>query len=861
MRFSKTALIGLITLLIMAGIPAVSFSATSSGDPVIPGGKVIPHWITGSGKSDERFWYRVDLPGGGVQFILVDAGKGVRIPAFDHGKVALELSRSLGRKIDSKNIPVVSLDFRDSGKILLRCVEGDWEYDPADASLKSVSGLPSGEGFLGATAQPANSSTGDAETEITFVNRTGRELKLFWVRPGGEREDRGTIALGSTTSRNTYSGHSWMVGTGKSNPVACFVATADPGTAIITDPMVFGGGPGKESHNKEDADPGLKPRSLSPDGKSEVVLRGDNLFLREIATGHLVKLTSEGTPADSYAVNDEASRSVELDQECKGDGRGSPEVYWAPDSRHFIAMRHTQGTRRRVTLVQSSPDSRLQPITENLPYLKPGDEVPRSVPHLFDAVKKAEIPVDNALFSNPWNLGEFRWSPDSREFTFLYNQRGHQVLRILGVNADTGGVRTIIGEKSPTFICYSSKYYAGYLDGTREIVWMSERDGWNHLYLYDAATGLVKNQITKGDWAVRGVDRVDAGKRQVWFRASGVNPGEDPYNIHYYRINLDGTGLTEITSGEGDHTAAFSPIGGYLVDTRSTVDHPPVIELRRTSDGGSVLELEKGDVSALKERGWKSPEPFMAKGRDGKTDIYGIIYTPKDFDPARKYPVIEDIYAGPQDSFVPKTFAVHRRQQDLADHGFVVVQMDGMGTSNRSKAFHDVCWKNLADAGFPDRIAWIKAAAATRPWMDLGRVGIYGTSAGGQSALRGLLDHGDFYRVGVADCGCHDNRMDKIWWNEQWLGWPVDESYVRGSNVVDARKLNGKLLIMVGELDRNVDPASTMQVVNALVRADKDFEFLMMPNTGHGVLATPYGKRRLVDFFTRNLLDSSPSHP
>lgn len=860
MRVSTSGLTAFLGLFLLLPVLSLSSAATTSGDPVIPGGKVTPHWIGDPGKPSDRFWYRVDLPGGGMQFILVDAGKGLRHPAFDHDRVASEMSRLLGGKIDPNNLPVVALDFRN-GKILLRCVEGDWELDPSDDSLKQVSGLPPAEGFLRATAQPVNSSPGGEETEITFVNRTKKEMRIFWVRSGGEREDRGTLAPGTTRTMNSYSGHSWMVGTQKSDPVACFVAGVEPGTAIVADPMVFGGGEGTEAPKGEEGDPGLRPRALSPNGKSEVVLRGDNLFLRETATGHLEKLTSDGNASDSYAVNDEAARSVELGEEGRGEGKGIPEIYWAPDSRHFIAMSHMQGTRRRVTLVQSSPDSQLQPITEKLPYLKPGDEVPKSTPHLFDAVKKNELPVDHALFPNPWVLGEFRWSPDSREFTFLYNQRGHQVLRILGVNAETGSVRTIVEEKSPTFICYSSKYFAGYLDGSHEIVWMSERDGWNHLYLFDAATGRMKNQITSGEWTVRGVDRIDSEKRQIWFRVGGVNPGEDPYNIHHYRINLDGTGLTEITPGEGTHTVTFSPDRRFLVDARSSVDHPPVIELRRSSDGGSVLVLEKGDISALKGEGWRPPEPFVAKARDGKTDIYGIIYTPRDFDPARKYPLIEDIYAGPQDSFVPKSFSVHRRQQELADHGFVVVQIDGMGTSNRSKAFHDVCWKNLGDAGFPDRIAWIRAAAGSRPWMDLGRVGIYGTSAGGQSALRGLLDHGDFYRVGVADSGCHDNRMDKIWWNEQWLGWPVDESYVRSSNVADAHKLTGKLLLMAGELDRNVDPSSTMQVVNALVRADKDFEFLMMPNTGHGVLATPYGKRRLVDFFKRNLLDSDPKQP
>ena len=245
----------------------------------------------------------------------------------------------------------------------------------------------------------------------------------------------------------------------------------------------------------------------------------------------------------------------------------------------------------------------------------------------------------------------------------------------------------------------------------------------------------------------------------------------------------------------------------------------------------------------------------MAKGRDGVTDIHGVIYKPTHFDPDRSYPVIEKIYAGPHGSFVPKAFRPYHSAQSMAEHGFIVVQIDGMGTSNRSKAFHDVCWKNIGDAGFPDRIAWMREAARTRPYMDLNRVGIYGGSAGGQNTLRGLLAHGDFYKVGVADCGCHDNRMDKIWWNELWMGWPLGPHYEEQSNVTQAHRLEGDLLLIVGELDRNVDPASTLQVVDALIKADKPFDMLVMPGVGHGAAGTPYGQKRMTSFFVEHLLE------
>ena len=424
---------------------------------------------------------------------------------------------------------------------------------------------------------------------------------------------------------------------------------------------------------------------------------------------------------------------------------------------------------------------------------------------------------------------------------------------------------------SKTFIDYEGKLFVHYLDATGEIIWMSEADGWNHLYLYDAKTGQVKNQITRGPWVVRGVDRVDEEKRQIWFRAGGIHPEQDPYYIHYCRVNFDGSGLTVLTEGNGTHSIAFSPDRLYFIDTWSRIDTPPVSELRDAATGKLLCPLETADASALLAAGWKPPEPFVAKGRDGATDIYGVIYRPTNFDPDKKYPVLEDIYAGPQGSFVPKAFSEGRgpraatgpaslgfhRQQAMAELGFIVVQIDGMGTSNRSKAFHNVCWKNLCDAGLPDRIAWIKAAAAKYPQLDTSRVGVYGTSAGGQSALGALLFHGDFYKAAVADCGCHDNRMDKIWWNELWMGWPIGPEYAANSNVTNAGKLQGKLLLIVGETDHNVDPASTMQVVNALIKADKDFELLVIPGADHGQDGL-YGARRREDFFVRNLLGVEP---
>jgi dipeptidyl-peptidase 4 len=589
--------------------------------------------------------------------------------------------------------------------------------------------------------------------------------------------------------------------------------------------------PRNDRRNRE----GRPPRSESPDGKWEALLKQGNLYLRDRASKEEIPLTTDAKADEFYEQR----------------------FYWSPDSTRLVALRTHKVEERKVNFVESSPRDQLQPKLHTINYAKPGDPISVTKPHLFDVAARKEIPIKDDPFATPWSIERYRWSADSSRFTFLYNQRGHQAMRVIAVDAKSGEARAIVNEEVKTFIDWTNKVFAQFI-GDDQLVWMSERDGWNHLYLYDAKTGEVKNQITKGDWLVRGVERVDEEKRQIWFRACGIDPAQDPYHVHFCRINFDGTGLTRLTQGDGTHRVQYSPDGNYLVDTYARADMPPVSELRSADDGKLVCPLEQADVSRLARTGWRPPERFVARGRDGKTDIYGVIFRPMKLDPAKKYPVIEDIYAGPQGQFVPKDFAAFRPQQALAELGFVVVKIDGMGTNWRSKAFHDVCWHNLADAGFPDRIAWMKSAAAKYPYIDLSRVGVFGGSAGAQNALGAVLFHGEFYKAAAADCGCHDNRMDKMWWNEQWMGYPLGPHYAEQSNVTNAHKLTGKLLLTVAEMDTNVDPASTMQVVNALIKADKDFELVVFPGANHGAGSGRYGVRRRHDFFVRNLLGVEP---
>ncbi len=441
-----------------------------------------------------------------------------------------------------------------------------------------------------------------------------------------------------------------------------------------------------------------------------------------------------------------------------------------------------------------------------------------------------------------------KWNAAGKVFTFEQRDRTRQRRRVIEVNAVSGKARAIIDEKADTFIDFYRKGWSQYINGGAEFLWMSERDGWNHIYLYDTATGKLKNRVTVGNWVVRSVDHIDVEKRQLWFQANGFDEDQDPYFIHYFRVGLDGKNLVRLTAGNGTHKVSFSPNRQLLVDTYSRVDAAPVSELRSGIDGKLIKTLETGSLDALRESGWQAPEPFVAIGRDGKTKIHGVIVRPSNMRRRQSYPVLENIYAGPHSAFVPKNFRPFYNMQAMAEMGFIVVQIDGMGTNHRGKAFHDVCWKNVGDAGLPDRKLWIKAAAKRHRYMDLSRVGIYGTSAGGQSALGALLFHGDFYHAAVASCGCHDNRIDKASWNEQWMGYPVGPHYAEQSNVNNAHKLKGKLLLIVGELDTNVPTESTYQVVDALIRADKDFDFLPLPRSGH-TGGGRYGERRRCDFF------------
>ncbi len=732
-------------------------------------GRLVPHWFA----ADTKFWYRNDLRGEASEFILVDADKGTRQPAFDHDKLAAALSKAAQRQYKGDHLPISNLNFSDDARtVKFEAADKTWECNLDAYECKETAGA---EGTKTSSLIAPDEPVAMAQPVVGYL-----------LSPAAEEDD-------------------------------------------------------KTSKDDADDEPRGRRSRKSPDGKWTALVRDGNVFLRP-QDGAERQLSQDGTTNHAYGL-----------------------IEWSPESDVVVAWRIEPGDQKEVFNIETSPSGGGRAILHRRPYAQAGDRFTHYELNLFDVAtgKQSKPAVDP--YEHEWEPPRPHWLPDKRRLAYEQVERGHQRLRVIAVDTRTSEARNLVDERSKTFIWTAhnemlNMNYINWLDKSDEMIYVSERDGWRHLYLIDTKDGSIKRQITKGPWVVRGIDRIEEEARQVWFHAGGMDAGQDPYFVQYYRIHFDGTGLTALTEGDGQHTVQYSGDRKYLIDTYSRVDMPPVHNLRKTSDGSLVCELEKADISELKESGWQSPEVFVAKARDGETDVWGIICRPKNFDPNKKYPVLENIYAGPQGAYVPKSFSATQRFASLTDLGFIVVQMDAMGTAFRSKAFHDVCWHDLKDAGFPDRILWHRAVAARYPYYDVSRVGIYGTSAGGQNAAGAVLFHPDFYKAAVANSGCHDNRLDKASWNEQWMGYPVGPQYSDCSNIDNAWRLKGKLFLIVGEMDSNVPPESTMRLADALIRARKDFELLVVPGADHGIRgpASAYAERRMRDFFVHSLLDKEP---
>ncbi len=736
--------------------------------------QIVPNW---TGKGD-CFWYRVDTRQG-KEFMFVDPEAGLHQKAFDHAKLASQLSRATKRAYTHTHLPFDGFRYTDSSlsAIAFEVDKTCWQFHLENSELTRC---PSGD-----------TSSADSSAETAEVR--------------------------------------------------------------------------------------------SPDDKWAAFVKDYNLHIRCISTGKEVQITFDGEEKYHYAAPFENPLigAGLMKRESAGYFM-KPAVVWSPDSKRILTYKIDHRYAGECYLVQSCPfDGSKRPKLHRYVYPLPGNEnVPKAEPVIINLapdanddrgskngpgssevtqVKVKMDPVQQLYYGAPrcwthWSTG------DDQRIYLMRRERGYTVKRLYAIDPQTGDTQILIEEESPTAI---EHYTPQAVDDGKLVIWHSEQDGWAHLYLYDGLTGEIKNQITSGPWVVRGIDHVDELGRTIYFSASGLEEGRNPYYRHLYRVNFDGTGLQLLTPEDAEHEITFAPSGRYFVDRYSRADLAPVTVLRDTN-GGLVAELEKADLGLLSETGWSFPERFCVKARDGSTDIYGMIVRPSNFDPNKNYPVIEANYSGPQTIRTPSAFADSEgsrqfwQDQAIAELGFIVITVDGLGMAFRSKAFQDYSYKNLGDAGMPDHVAAFRQLAVRYPYMDLSRVGIYGGSAGGYGAARAILEHPDFFKVAVVWAGNHDHRTDKASWIERYMGLPVGPHYEEQANPHLASNLKGKMFIMHGEMDENVPPAASLQLVDALIKANKDFDFLILPNGRHADGYHPYITRKRWDYFVEHLLGATP---
>ena len=603
---------------------------------------------------------------------------------------------------------------------------------------------------------------------------------------------------------------------------------------------------------------------ISPDGNWTATVREDrNIYLINLKTNEEHQLTHNATKEYIYGTWMPAADIMVA--AGKEDVLRAPEIHWSPDSKKFLSYALDLSKAKTLTLVQAVHDEGIRPKSYTYPYSLPGDTdltmMENIVFHVDGKRVDAEASKIPMRYDDDGPL--YQWSKDSSSVSYIEYGRGNSEAWIKEINAEDGNTRIVFTKNTDDGFIYPSASRYKFFNGGNEFVLMSERDGWNHLYRHDSKTGAIKNQVTKGEFVVQEIVAIDEENEQLYFTANGreahLEPDSDPYYRYFYRVGLDGNNLTLITKDRGDHEITLSPDFKMVVDKYSTPLMPTKTILRSTDDGAEIKVLVEADISELIKVGWKYPETFMALAEDGKTPIYGMIYYPSNFDPNNSYPVVENIYASPGMHNVKKSF---RRTyvdsgQAIAELGFIVVKMDSRGSGLRNTNFHFAARGNLGGY-YGDRVAAIKQLAQKYSFIDDSRVGIYGMSAGGYASTRAILLYPDFYKVAVSSSGNHDHRLDKADWNEKWMGFPVGQQYIDNSNLEIAHRLKGKMLLAVGELDHNVPPAATLQLVDRLIKANKDFDFLMMPNRQHSLERDNYYIRKRWDYFVEHLLGDNP---
>ena len=717
-------------------------------------GTVRPTW----NQNSDQFWYRNTTTAAGTEFLMVDAARGTKTPAFDHAKIAAALSSATGTTYDAHHLPFTDFEMAD-GSISVNVSGQQWKCDLAGT-------------HCGAEGAP----------------RAGR---------GG----RG------------------------------------------------GRGGGNES--------------VSPDKKRIVFLRDNNLWSRDASTGQETQLTADGVKDFGYATDNAGWASSDR-----------PILMWSPDSKKIATYQQDQRGVGEMYLVSTAVG---HPELKAWKYPLAGDDVITTIQRVVIDVAdphtvRLKMPADQhrstlcdnvACRGGEWS--DVQWSADSSNVAFVSTSRDHKQEKLRIADAATGEIREVLEESVPTFFeSGNGRVNWKYLPASNELIWFSERDNWGQLYLYDAKTGQLKNQITSGEGNVTQLLRVDEKNRVLYFLGVGREKGRDPYFIHFYRANFDGTHTALLTPEDANHDVTLSASGTFFVDSYSKPDVPPVTVLR-DENGKLISTLEKADVSKLVAAGWKPPVPFTVKARDGVTDLYGLMFKPTNFDEKKKYPIVNHIYPGPQTGSVgSRNFSAARGDcQSLAELGFIVIELDGMGTPWRSKKFHEAYFGNLGDNTLPDQVGAMKQLAEKYSWIDLDRAGIYGHSGGGFATADAMFRYPDFFKVGISEAGNHDNREYEDDWAEKWQGLlqknaDGSTNYDNQANQLVAKNLKGHLLLAHGTMDNNVPPYNTLLVVNELIKANKDFDLLLLPNRNHGFGNEPYMVRRRWDYFVRYLLGAEP---
>ncbi|MEZ5105589.1 MAG: prolyl oligopeptidase family serine peptidase [Draconibacterium sp.] len=598
-----------------------------------------------------------------------------------------------------------------------------------------------------------------------------------------------------------------------------------------------------------------KNRSESPDKKWLVEVKDYNLILKNTETGEETQLTTDGVEKYEYATELSWYNLVDISQKDQYD----PSIFvnWSSDSKKFMTYRLDRRKVGNLYLYQSLPDSGFRAKVWSYERALPGEDPITTEYYIFDVDSKSKVRVDVEPFADFLSSVFPNWFRNNNELYFSRFRRGYKAIDLYRVNAETGETYLILTDSSKTMV-ESQLINCKWLKDGSEFFWTSERDGWNHIYHY-TGNGKLLNRVTTGEYVVHEIVKVDEKSKRLYFIAGGREPNIDPYYKFLYSVKFDGTDLTLLTKEPTNHEIWFPLAGDYFVDSYSDVTHPTIHVVRDINDGTIIYSLAEANIDALLAAGWKYPEPFKVKARDGVTDIYGAIYYPSTFNPSKKYAVLDNSYSGPQLVKTPKSFEEGYKNYDIsfAELGFIVITIDGLGTAWRSKAFHDVSYQNLGDIGAEDHIAGMNQLAKTRSWMDLDRVGIYGHSAGGYDAAHAMFTHPEFYKAAVSSAGNHDHRIAKAWWPEQYMGMP-GKHYDEQSNFNLAGNLQGKLLLIHGDMDNNVNAASSLRLAAKLIEANKDFELLIIPNRDHGLADHPYFIRKRWDWFVKNLTGEEP---